>query len=184
MCTLNVVILIQITHFCFWSHKKSYFYLFLISNFRRVLNVVRFLLGNPPASDTGGLHRRKHTFILFIKVYPLFGYTVNWLLWYYEHIYDNESWKSGSFELQASSTGTQQNFAGNMNLQNVVNSTWHNIKEEENLQQHQQQNLTSCKSRNYIHAFLFESQKADPGTRTVYFCKLELLYSCALVPKN
>lgn len=137
MCILNMVILIQITHFCFWYHKKSYFYLFLISNLRCVLNVVCFLPGNSLASDTGELPRRKPTFILFIKVYPLFGYAINWLLWYYKHIYGNESWKSGSFELQALSTGTQKHFAGNMNLQNVASSTWHNIAEEENLQQHQ-----------------------------------------------
>ena len=35
--------------------------MFLISNFRRVLKVVCFLLGNSPASYAGELPRRKHT---------------------------------------------------------------------------------------------------------------------------
>jgi len=39
---------------------KTKLVLFLISNFRRVLNVVRFLLVNSLASDTRELPRRKH----------------------------------------------------------------------------------------------------------------------------
>jgi hypothetical protein len=39
-------------------------------------------------------------------------------------------------KLHALSTGTQQHFAGTMNLQNDGSSKWHNIAEEEQLQQH------------------------------------------------
>jgi len=40
---------------------KITLFLFLISNFRHVLNVVRFLPRNSLASDAGELPRRKHT---------------------------------------------------------------------------------------------------------------------------
>jgi len=52
--------------------------MFLISNFRRVLNVARFLLGNSPASDAGELPTRKRA---TFRTWQKFQIKNNSLLW-------------------------------------------------------------------------------------------------------